>query len=140
MKKLIVLLTLLISAHGSASTDYQCMSDCSGRYSWNYCKQRCEIREDQSPPRASSPAQSFIEGQRAQQESREIELQRMREELARKEQELAAKQATNSQVWDQVAKDFARSHIQQQTEEINRLKAENEALRKQIQELEKKNQ
>ena len=44
MKKLIVgviLAVALVACMAWAAIDYQCMSDCIARYSWDYCRSVC---------------------------------------------------------------------------------------------------
>jgi hypothetical protein len=43
MKKLLVaaIFILALATIAGAWTDYQCMSDCIARYSWDYCQRVC---------------------------------------------------------------------------------------------------
>jgi hypothetical protein len=116
-------------------TDFQCLGDCSARYSRAYCLQVCEIRSPPPQQTLSNPVEAFIQGQRARQE---FELRQA--EIARARAEAAAAEAAASRnntppvhdedIWAEAVKEWAAE------QENSKLKAENEALKQRLKELE----
>lgn len=134
--KALVLLGCMLPAVSAADTDYQCLSDCTARYSRAYCLQVCEIRQASPAPRAPSPFESFLKGQQARQEAdiREAEIARARAEAAAAEKR-SEKSLDEDRIWSEVAKE-AKEWVAEQ--EKAKLRAENDALRKRIEEMESK--
>lgn len=112
-----------------ADVDYQCLRDCTVRYSRAYCLQACEIRSPIPQQRYSSPVEAMIRGQQAAQEARarEAELTRLKAETDRVE-------AETQRIREQIARETA------EAEEKARLQAENENLKQRLKALKEQQQ